>query len=345
MYNVMKKVIILYSIFFLSLASLHAQENTDLLLRFNQQDDKIRIVLESDKDFIKNANTVATLSAIKIEFPSQFELKKQKDFIFEIFQRDRFLSIKLKDVINVKVYKLSAPDRIVIDLISGQKIVKEATRNSESDSLQVTEYQKEWVIKQETDQFIEKTGGVKVLVLDPGHGGYDFGIVSKYAKEKNVNLKLAVELSKALSRMGKKVFFTREADHPVNILERIKLSNSKNPDVHISIHSSLSNRFVIYISTINDMNIDVAVKLYSLSLRQNRYIDKSREFSNNIRESIKSEFNMNVVMRELPLPILNSIDAPAILIEYPSVKFTSYDKKMREKFVNAILNGITAYEN
>lgn len=316
----MKKLILIFIISFLAPVSLFAEEISEVSLRFSHQDNRIRIVLESDEDSIINANTVTTLSAIKIEFPSQFEFKKDKHFIFETLKNNHFLIINLKDIIDVNVYKLAEPARLVFDLKSEQKD------------------QEEW------DQPVEKPDIVKNLVIDAGHGGYDYGIVSKDRKEKDINLILAKDLRTALLKKGKKVFLTRRVDLSASIVERINLSNSKDPDVFISIHSSLTDKFTIYISATEDLNTDVIVRLYSLSSRQNRHIDKSRELSNSIAESIKNELNIDVVQREMPLPILNSMDASAVLIEYPSLKSHSYDKKMRGRIVSSILKGITVYE-
>ena len=86
------------------------------------------------------------------------------------------------------------------------------------------------------------------------------------------------------------------------------------------------------------------MKLYSLAAKQGRHIEKSRTLAKAIGGFLKETFKGDVFTRELPLPVLNSMDATAVLIEYPSLQLNSYDQKMRDLFVNAVVKGIRSYE-
>ncbi|MEW6109841.1 MAG: N-acetylmuramoyl-L-alanine amidase [Nitrospirota bacterium] len=324
--------IIVFIICFFTASFLYAEKSKEVLLRFNQQDNSFRIVLESDEDFIKKANSITSRSTIKIEFPAEFGLKQQNDFMFETSVKDRFLVIDLKNVTDIRSYKLSSPARLVIDIKTAAK--------SQPDPLS----QAAKTPQQESEQPPEKTRTVRIVVIDPGHGGYEYGVVSGDAREKDINLTLSKDLNNMLSKKGIKAYLTRKADQSLSINDRIDFINKYRPDVFISIHSSSSDRFVIYTSATDDQSIDVAFKLYSLSLRQSRHIEKSRELSKRIGESIKSEFNVDVIAREMPLPVLKSSDAPAVLIEYPSPEFLSHDQKIRDRFISSILKGLSAYE-
>jgi N-acetylmuramoyl-L-alanine amidase len=66
--------------------------------------------------------------------------------------------------------------------------------------------------KQGQEQPAEKPAAPKVVFLDAGHGGYDYGIISKNAKEKDLNLLFARDLNAILSKKGYKVFLTRKVD-------------------------------------------------------------------------------------------------------------------------------------
>ena len=117
----MKKLLMICILGLLVAFPLFAAEKKEVSLRFSQNDNIMRIVLGSDDNSIKNANVIATPSSIKIEFPDLIEFKKQQDFIFETSSKDRFLSITLKNVEDVRSYRLSSPSRIVIDLRISQK--------------------------------------------------------------------------------------------------------------------------------------------------------------------------------------------------------------------------------
>jgi N-acetylmuramoyl-L-alanine amidase len=328
----MKKLLMLFIIGLLTASPLFAEEK-EVSLRFSRQDNVMRVVLEADDNFIMNANIAETLSSLKIEFPALFQLKKPKDFIFETSIKDRFLIINLKGIGEVKTYKLSSPARIVFDLKTDQKTVNEqGTQPGQKKG------------EQKQEQPGEKAFEPKVFVLDAGHGGYDYGIISKDSKEKDLNLLFTKDLNAVLSKNGNKIFVTRKVDQSLSIFERIILGNSKNPDIFLSLHSSASNTFVIYTAAVDEPSAEDSAMLYNLTGRQRRHIEKSRSLAKAIGTSLKAEFKGTVVTREMPLPILNSMDSAAILIEYPSLELNTYDQKMRDRFVSAILKGIQSYE-
>jgi N-acetylmuramoyl-L-alanine amidase len=363
-----KRVALLLAIVLLS-TPLYADPLREITARFGRQDNGMRLVLESDADFIRNTNILTSLSGIRVEFLSAFEVKKARDFPYEITARDRFLYINLKDkdVIDIKVLKLSAPPRLVFDLKTVPKPLGRPNEQSEQRGLHTPSQQSAQKAPQPAQQPLgqmqqtaqknqsglqsgqknqpqEKTRRIRVVVIDPGHGGYDYGMFSATAAEKDTDLVLSRDLANALTRAGRTVYMTRKADQYVSIGDRIRFSNSKNPDLFISIHSSLSEAFTIYTSAVEDLNIDAAVKPYSLVARQNRHIENSREISKDVGDSIKKELSGVVSLSEMPLPLLNALNAPAILIEYPSFKYVPYDQKMRERLVSSILKGIEVYE-
>lgn len=185
------------------------------------------------------------------------------------------------------------------------------------------------------------------IVLDAGHGGYDFGITSNppaVEREKDISLSLTKDLSAVFSKKGKKVFLTRKVDQYMPLIERINLVNQKKPTAFISIHCSMSENFVLYSPEFEEEGSDEIVDLYSLSSRQKKHILKSKALSESIGKAIKDEFKVNIIYREMPLPILNSVDAPSVLIELPSPKLMVYDQQMRARLVNSIIKGIEAHE-
>ena len=75
-----------------------------------------------------------------------------------------------------------------------------------------------------------------VVVLDPGHGGYDPGAVAYGLKEKDLNLKLALKVAERLE--GVKVLLTRERDIFVSLADRVALSRRAEPDLFLSLHAN-----------------------------------------------------------------------------------------------------------
>ncbi len=238
MYRGMKKLLLIFIVVLMTVFPLFAEEKKEVSLRYSQRDNIMRVVLESDDNFIKNSNIIATFSSIKVEFPAIFELKKQKDFFFDTTVRDRYLTITLNNVEDLKSYKLTSPARIVIDLKLSQKAVKELAAPAEKQSAPIekkvepTEKKVEPIEKKAVpaekkaeqkqeqkngqEQPAAKPAAPKIVFLDAGHGGYDYGIISKDAKEKDLDLLLAKDLNAALAKKGDKVFLTRKVDQSLS---------------------------------------------------------------------------------------------------------------------------------
>ena len=84
-----------------------------------------------------------------------------------------------------------------------------------------------------------------VVVLDPGHGGFDPGTSGNGANEKTLTLKIAKYCKEALEKNGRiQVYMTRESDTGVggatdvssDLRNRITFAVSKNADLFVSIH-------------------------------------------------------------------------------------------------------------
>ena len=84
-----------------------------------------------------------------------------------------------------------------------------------------------------------------VVVLDPGHGGYDPGAIANGTNEKTLTLKIAKYCKDALEKNGRiQVYMTRESDTSVggatnasaDLKNRVSFAASKNADLFVSIH-------------------------------------------------------------------------------------------------------------
>ena len=90
-----------------------------------------------------------------------------------------------------------------------------------------------------------KDNSVKVIVLDPGHGGKDPGAVGKgKLQEKVINLNVCLHLKRMLEEeLGVTVIMTRSDDRFVALRDRTKLANDRRADLFVSVHTnSATNR-------------------------------------------------------------------------------------------------------
>lgn len=88
---------------------------------------------------------------------------------------------------------------------------------------------------------------VKIIVIDPGHGGKDPGCNGVTHKEKDIALSVALKFGKLIEDNMKdvKVIYTRKTDIFVDLEERAKIANENNADLFISIHCNAAGKPVM----------------------------------------------------------------------------------------------------
>lgn len=126
-----------------------------------------------------------------------------------------------------------------------------------------------------------QTYKIKTIVIDAGHGGKFTGAVGRYSTEKELTLKVALRLGRAIEENMKDVtvLYTRTTDinledsNPKDLKKRIDMANEAKADLWISIHcnsmgASTKNRtlvkgaetFVAGFARLNEQ--DAAIKEY-----------------------------------------------------------------------------------
>jgi N-acetylmuramoyl-L-alanine amidase len=81
-----------------------------------------------------------------------------------------------------------------------------------------------------------------VIVLDPGHGGYDSGAVKLGTVEKNVVLAFSLVLRDLLEKTGRyKVMMTRDDDTFIPLDDRTKYAERNRANLFIAIHADYSD--------------------------------------------------------------------------------------------------------
>src|SRR6059036_2573505 len=88
---------------------------------------------------------------------------------------------------------------------------------------------------------VANVGKVETIVLDPGHGGYDKGQVSRYGYEKDFVLDAARKLRPLLQAKGLRVMMTREGDYFVPLEVRAQIANAARNSIFVSIHFNATN--------------------------------------------------------------------------------------------------------
>ena len=304
--------------------SVYALETkTEVSMRFSSHEGVRRVVFEAqDEPFIKNTVVTSTQNQIKVQFPSNLALAVQGSPDIDASLKGKTYVINLGYPFKTKILQLTSPPRLSIDIVQVTK--EEGTKSG--------------VIQDAISLLIPNIR----IVIDPGHGGYDLGVLSGEMKEKEVSLSLARAMESALSKRNRTAFLTRKADQFLSLTERAMFANQKSADIFISIHLTPSQSFVVYSSLAESAASDTLSE-YTIISRQRRFIEKSRTLAEGMGKAIKDEFKKDVIYRKMELPLLSSVGAAAVMIEIPTA--TVSDQAGKTKVLDVLFRGIALYAN
>jgi N-acetylmuramoyl-L-alanine amidase len=121
-----------------------------------------------------------------------------------------------------------------------------------------------------------KSYKVKKIILDAGHGGKDSGALGKFSKEKDIALKIALELGNLLKQhmSDVQVLYTRQRDEFIPLYQRATLANKNNTDVFISIHcnAATKNNNKAHGIEVFTMGLEKSTKNLAVTKRENEVI-------------------------------------------------------------------------
>jgi len=205
---------------------------------------------------------------------------------------------------------------------------------------------------------VPNVGKVQTIVVDPGHGGYDKGQVSRYGYEKDFALDVARKLRPLLLSKGLRVIMTREGDYFVPLEVRAQIANKARDSIFVSIHFNASNDdrnatgFEIFSFTPRGApsTSDSAVAPSALSTQPGSSVDaQSLALSACIYHSLLGhipEYDRGI--KRARFAVLRLTKVPAVLIEggflteQGQCKLIA-QKEWRAKLAHAISVGIESY--
>lgn len=139
--------------------------------------------------------------------------------------------------------------------------------------------------------FTAQSNGKFVVVLDAGHGGKDPGNLGNGYREKDIALKVVLEVGKQLEKNPNiKVIYTRKKDVFVDLFVRGKIANKANADLFVSVHCDShtsqaygAGTFVLGLHR-NKTNFEVAKKENSVIFMEDDYKKNYAGFNPNSPE-------------------------------------------------------------
>lgn len=190
----------------------------------------------------------------------------------------------------------------------------------------------------------------KVILIDPGHGGFDGGAASKSGTiEKDINLAISLKLKKALESEGYTVILTRESDEGLyskgqtikekkreDLNKRRNLKKEVSCDVFISIHQNMFPQAKCF----------GAQTWYAANEKSQKLAD---EIQNSLKENIKDGNNrVSKPAGDAYLILRDEYDCAAILLECGFLSNPEEEQRLKSEdhqnlMVNAISLGLDRY--
>ncbi len=228
------------------------------------------------------------------------------------------------------------------------------------------------------DRTLTRMLGLKVgrIVIDPGHGGHDFGTIGPGGlPEKDLVLSLARSLRKMIQeKIGAEVILTRDDDTFISLEERTAIANQHKADLFISIHANSSrNHSISGVETYyldfakTDAEREIAARENATTVNNVRDLEdlikkiaqadkstESRELASIVQTKLYSgarqvfSSTRNRGVRSAPFIVLIGANMPSVLAE---VAFISNPKDERllnreaakQCLVKALFTGIDGY--
>jgi len=228
------------------------------------------------------------------------------------------------------------------------------------------------------DRSMIRVLGLKVgrIVIDPGHGGHDFGTTGPEGlHEKDLVLDVAQRLGALIvERMNSEVIYTRTDDTFIPLEQRTDIANQAKADLFLSIHANSSPlRSAIGVETYylnfttSKAALDVAARenagsqktifelqdlLEKIALKDK--VDESREFATRIQSALYAFSAKNDSrardrgVRKAPFVVLIGASMPSVLAEIGFISNSHEESIMkraeyRQRLAEALYKGVASY--
>jgi len=290
-----------------------------------------RIVLEGHDMVISRAMVFQKDNSVLVNFPDiNFTIQHVKnDLPFSMTDKNTVMFYP-GEFTGLKVSTLKNPSSLIIDVY-----LKDARPDLGGG-----------VMPMKIEKPAEDSAPVSIMtvVIDPGHGGYESGIVNDEYREKNIVFDIARKLRVLIDKGGAKGHLIRSSDRFVSQSERVSIANERTPDVFISLHIGKTDKTVLYVPVVTE-HYEGIVKQHLANRGQAEYMKKTVTLLNAVKQAVGASFGEDmVVVKPLPYSILSEIGAAAIMIELPYFDDADYIEELKEEIANTLYKGLYIYE-
>lgn len=198
---------------------------------------------------------------------------------------------------------------------------------------------------------------LRVICLDPGHGGKDPGNQANGHQEKKYTLLLAQEVRRQLARAGMKGVLTRNTDRFVELPGRPAIARSQGAELFVCLHFNSAD-----VPQVRGVEVYCMTPVGASSTNARGEGADSGAFTGNLQDAknilLAYELQKAIVrdvglddrgVRRARFGMLRPAEMPAVLIEggfmtNPREAEKIYDPVYRHELAQAIVDGILAYK-
>lgn len=228
--------------------------------------------------------------------------------------------------------------------------------------------------EEEKEPAARDDGGIRTIVLDPGHGGSETGAIGNAGVlEKDLTLLIAQTLRRQLERrLPVKVILTREEDVDVAHDSRTALANQNQADLFISIHINssfgrrahgaetyflsreASDRLAAEAAAFENLSgqddAEAGLQMILWDLAQTYHLAGSQRFANLVQEELNQALGLrDRGVKQAPFRVLMGANMPAVLVELGFLSNPEDEAKLqkseyRAELVNALVRAVVRFK-
>jgi N-acetylmuramoyl-L-alanine amidase len=221
--------------------------------------------------------------------------------------------------------------------------------------------------------------GVRTIVIDPGHGGLEYGAKGKFGTlEKDITLAISLRLKGLIEKnLAFHVELTRDRDMDVSLENRAAIANNHRAELFISVHANSSYRpnasgsetFFLSLNATDEESRRLAyqennsadldkplasgdqddIKMILWDMAQSAYLKQSQRLAEIIQDELNSLLGTrDRGIKQAPFKVLTGVACPAVLVESAFISNPQEERELareafQENVAQAIYRGLVRY--
>jgi N-acetylmuramoyl-L-alanine amidase len=156
--------------------------------------------------------------------------------------------------------------------------------------------------KESYNLYVNEKKEKKIIVIDAGHGGQDFGATKEHLNEKNLTAEIAKKIKEIHTDSDVAIHFTRTNDEFLALNDRTNAINNLKPDLVLSLHinnnkNNNASGFEVFVSD------------------KTEFLDKTKALAEQLSSKLSKTQLKNRGLKTAPFWILKKSDCPSMVVE------------------------------